>query len=296
MSKDNAKQLNSNTSGKNNFISADDLRLVKDIPVYEVIEKYLSLTKNGAGYKALCPFHNEKTPSFNVPASGEYFHCFGCKKTGDAISFVEEKKRLSYPEAVREIARDHGITLHEEDLSEEELTIHKKKEEQYDVNRWASKWFADQLYLPENALALEYVKNRWSDESILAFGIGAAPESWDKLIKAAKEAGYKEGILLEAGLISKSEKYGKENVFDTFRKRIIFPIHNKHGRVAGFAGRIYSGETNTPKYLNIRDTVVYHKSEILYGLHTAHRSIKQQKNAYLVEGYADVIRLHEIDI
>jgi len=284
--------LNSNTPDKNNLISDDDIGLVKDIPITEVIEIYLPLTKNGAGYKALCPFHTEKTPSFNVTPSKNIFKCFGCGEAGDAIAFVEKYKQLTYPEAIKEIGRNHGIEIHEEELSEEASTNHKRKEALYNVNQWAGKWFASQLQLPEYAIALEYVKSRWNDESIDDFNLGFAPDGWDNLLTAARKGGYKEDLLLEAGLINKKEKNGKAHYFDTFRDRIIFPISDRHG-IAGFTSRCMPGKSQEPKYLNTADNLVYHKSNILYNLPAASRFIKQQANAYLVEGNADVIRLHQ---
>lgn len=283
--------MNSNTPTKNNFIPDDDIRLVKDIPAHEVIEKYLHLTKNGAGFKALCPFHDEKTPSFNVVPSNNFFKCFGCGASGDAIEFVEKHKGLTFPEAVREIAGDHGIVIHEEELSEEASTIQKKKDELYNVNRWAGKWFAGQLQLPEHATALKYVKSRWDDESIDVFNLGFAPGGWQNLLNAAKKEGYKEELLLEAGLISKNDEKG--NIYDFFRDRIIFPINDRRG-IAGFTGRYVPWNKIEPKYLNTKNTTVYHKSDIPYNFYHAIRFIKEKQNAYLVEGNADVIRLHQI--
>jgi len=287
--------LNSNTQAKNNFIPDEDIQSVKDLPINEVIEKYFPLTKNGAGYKALCPFHKEKTPSFNVTPSKDRFKCFGCGEAGDAIAFVKKYKQLTYPEAIKEIGRNHGIEIHEEELSEEASTIHKREDELYNVNQWASKWFASQLQLPEHATALEYVKSRWDDESIDVFNLGFVPDGWNNLLPAAKKEGYKEDLLLEAGLIKKKENNGKESIFDTFRNRVIFPISDRRG-IAGFTSRCLPDKPQEPKYLNTGDNLVYHKSNILYNLPAASRYIKEQKNAYLVEGNADVIRLSQIGI
>lgn len=296
MNKDNIKTLNVSQSDGKNFIQEADIQLIRDLPVQEVIEKYISLTKNGAGYKANCPFHQEKTPSFTVTPDKGIFKCFGCQVTGDGISFVMKKKSISFIEAVKEIARDHNITINETPLSDEAAELLKKKEAIFNVNEWAKKWFVGNLFKPENALALKYVKSRWNDESMSLFDIGFAPDGWKNLINAAKDEGYKEESLLEAGLISKGKKENKEKTFDYFRNRVIFPILNKHGMVSGFSGRDFSSKNGLPKYVNTRETIVYNKGSILYGYHLALRSIKEKQNVYLVEGYADVIRLHQIGI
>ncbi|MEI6294398.1 MAG: toprim domain-containing protein, partial [Methanomicrobiales archaeon] len=181
-------------------------------------------------------------------------------------------------------------------MTEQETAEQKKKEAIFVVNTWAQKWFSEQLFKSENTPALDYLKSRWNDESIFNFNIGFAPEGWNNLQNAAKKAGYQKELLIDAGLVSTSEKEGKISTFDYFRNRIIFPIQNRSGRICGFSSRVWSGNEDKIKYLNTRETVAYKKSSILYGFHTAYRSIKEQQNAYLVEGYADVIRLQQLGI
>lgn len=310
--KDNNKSLNSNRSSENFFISDADVQLIRDLPIEEVIKKAvpdLQLKLAGRNLIALCPFHNEKTPSFSISPERNLFKCFGCGIAGDSITFVEKHKKLTFSQACMEIAAAHAITLQQHELSNEEAEQQRQRDAIFNVNTWAAGWFASQLKDPKNTKAEKYLRSRdINDESIETFGLGYAPEGWTGLLDAAKAAGYKEDHLLSASLIARSEKDGKIRYFDLFRGRIIFPVHDHLGRVTGFAGRsLKESNKNSgneqdhighhePKYLNSSETLVYNKSAILYGLHHARRTIRETKNVYLVEGYFDVIRLHQIGI
>ncbi len=274
------------------MIQKQSIEDVQNIGITEVIGKYVPLTKKGTNYQGLCPFHTEKSPSFSVTPSKGIYKCFGCGKTGDAINFVMELKQLDFPSAVKAIAADHNVNVVLENDSAENRAKANHQELLFSANKLASEWFRKNLNLTENTAALAYVKGRWNDDMISAFGIGFAPDSWDGLKNHAKANGITENILIETGLLSESA--GKH--FDYFRNRIIFPIFNANGKVIGFTGRDFSGNKDTPKYFNTRHTEIFTKGKNLFGLHLACKTIRQQKSAYLVEGNADVIRMHQIGL
>jgi len=288
--------MNSNTPAKNNFIPDDVIDQVKHIDIIDALSPYLTITKNGSGDEAICPFHDDHKPSLKIDQAHGRYKCFVCDKYGtNAIDVVMKVKSVEWYDAVRLIAGDHQISIPEKEMTLEEEATYKTREAIYIVNQWAADWFRKQMFTPENILVIDYVKSRWNDESIDAFGLGYAPDGWKNLLPAAKKEGYKEDLLLEAGLIKKKEKDGKESIFDTFRNRVIFPISDRRG-IAAFTSRCLPDKPQDPKYLNTGDNLVYHKSNILYNLPAAARYIKDQANVYLVEGNADVIRLHQIGI
>jgi len=262
---------------------------VISLDISDVIGKYVTLTQKGTNYQGSCPFHKEKTPSFSVSPSRGIYKCFGCGKRGNAIGFVMDFKKLDYISAVKAIADEHNIILLQESNSKESIEKFSRNELLYSTNQLALRWFQDNLKQKEYAAALLYAQSRWNDDMIGDFGIGFAPDKWDGLKNWAKANGIKEDILLETGLLSE----GKGKRFDFFRNRIIFPIINTSGRIVGFTGRDFSGKKNVPKYFNTRQTDVFTKGKNLYGLHLASKSIKEKGFAYLVEGNADVIRLHQ---
>jgi DNA primase len=272
------------------MIKQQSIEEVQNLDINEVIGKYITLTNKGTNYQGICPFHEEKTPSFSVSPSRGIFKCFGCGKAGNAISFVMEFKKLDYISAVKTIAADHNINLLQEKGSTEYNEKHKSSELLYSANKFAYSWFQANLKSKENISALSYAQSRWSDEMIVDFGIGFAPDRWDGLKNWAKENGIKEDTLFETGLLTESN--GKR--FDYFRNRIIIPISNAGGRIIGFTGRDFSVNKDAPKYFNTRQTDIFSKGKILYGLNLAGKSIKAKGFAYLVEGNADVIRLHQI--
>ncbi len=274
------------------MIQKQSVEDVQNLDITEVIGKFMTLTKKGTNYQGLCPFHKEKSPSFSVTPSKGTYKCYGCGKTGDAINFVMELKQLDFPSAVKAIAADHNINIVMENDSAETRAKATHQELLFSANKLAFEWFRKNLNHKENSTALAYVKSRWNDEMIGAFGIGFAPDSWDGLKNHAKANGISENILLETGLLSESA--GKR--FDYFRGRIIFPIFNANSNVIGFTGRDLSGNKDTPKYFNTRQTEIFTKGKNLFGLHLAYKTIREQKSAYLVEGNADVIRMHQIGL
>lgn len=263
---------------------------VLSLDVTDVIGKYVKLTPKGNNHQGNCPFHKEKTPSFSVSPSKGIYKCFGCGKHGNAIGFVMDYKKIDFLSAVKAIAADHNITLQEEPRSKEAAVKFTRNEQLYTANKIALEWFQENLKSKENEPALGYVLGRWNQETVADFGIGFAPESWDGLKNYAKSKGVAEDILLETGLLSESK--GKR--FDYFRGRIMFPILSATSRVVGFTGRNFSCTETAPKYFNTPQTGIYNKGKTLYGLHMAAKTIREKGFAYLVEGNADVIRLHQI--
>lgn len=272
------------------MIPKTTLDAVQSLDIVTVISQFVSLTKKGANYLACCPLHGEKTPSFSVSSAKGIFKCFGCGAAGDAIGFVMKLEKIDFKDAVLRIAKDHNIAIPEENHSEEELERYKKHEGIRIANQLVSEWFENNMQQTQNSKSLEYVKSRWNDETIAQFRIGFAPDGWDNLKKWAKSKGIREEILIESGLLQES----KERVFDFFRNRIMFPILDTRGRVSGFTGRDFSGDNKAQKYLNTRETEVYKKGEILYGLNFARQTAREKGFMYLVEGNADVIRMHQI--
>ncbi len=261
------------------------------VEIEEVVSDFVSLKRKGQNLWACCPFHNEKTPSFSVAPNKGIYKCFGCGAAGDAIQFVMDVEGLNYIDALKYLARKYGIEIQEEALDATELKAQNEKESLHIVLGFAGKYFQDLLWEhPDGkAIGLSYFKERGYNEKIIKqFELGYAIEAWDGLVKAAEQKGYNKELLEKAGLvINKEDRY-----YDRFRGRVIFPIHSVSGKVIAFGARILKAEKNQPKYINSPETTVYHKSNILYGMHQARQAIRQAENCYLVEGYTDVISLH----
>ena len=272
------------------MLHTSTLDSVQNLDIVTVLSRYVPLKQKGANYSACCPLHNERTPSFSVNPAKNIFKCFGCGAAGDAIRFVMQHEKLEFADAVIRIAKDHHIEIPKVEQSEAGLEQYRKQEGIKIANEMACKWFEENLRQPENAKALHYVLSRWDEETIGQFRIGFAPEGWDNLLKWAATQGIRKEILLEAGLLTES----KNKIFDYFRNRIIFPVHDSRGRISAFTGRDFSGAADAPKYFNSHETVAYTKGEILYGLNFAKRHAKEKGFIYLVEGNPDVIRLHQI--
>jgi DNA primase catalytic core len=264
------------------------------IPIVDIIQKYTILKKTGANWEGCCPFHDEKTPSFKVFPKTNSYKCFGCGAGGNGIKFVMEKEKLSFPDACRKIGKDGGVQVPDQAQTPEQIAIHNQAESLFIVNSLAAAYFTSQLNDPVNKPALDYALNRWTEETIKQFEIGYAPDKWDGVINFAREKGIKSEILIKAGLIKESEKAGSK-LYDYFRGRLIIPIHNKYGRITGFTARAIAADQK-PKYLNTPETEIYHKGKTLFGLNLAFAAIKEKGYAYLVEGNADVIRLHQLGI
>lgn len=262
--------------------------------IEDVVSDYISLKKKGQNLWACCPFHDEKSPSFSVaPAKGIY-KCFGCGKAGDAISFVEEHDGLNYIEAIRYLAQKYGIEVIEEEQSDEQLQQQNDRDSLFIVLNYAKDYFKDILRNNEEgrSIGLSYFKERgFTDKTLEKFELGYSLDQWSAFSDTAISNSYSEDILEKGGLLIKKE--GKK--YDRFRGRVIFPIHNVTGKVIAFGARTLKKD-GKPKYLNSPETEVYHKSKILYGLFQGKQAIRQFDNCYLVEGYTDVISLHQSDI
>jgi DNA primase len=260
--------------------------------IEEVVGDFVSLKKRGVNLLGLCPFHNEKTPSFTVsPAKGIY-KCFGCGKSGNAVRFMMDHEHYSYPEAVKYLAAKYKIEIDEKEPSPEEKEAIDERESLLAVTAFAAKFFSDSLQLTEEgkAIGMSYFKERgFSAETIRKFQLGYSPEAWDSLTTEALKNGFKLQYLEKAGLSIIKEKQH----YDRFRSRVIFPIHSLSGRVIGFGGRILGHDTSKAKYVNSPESEIYHKSATLYGIHFSRNAILSTDECFLVEGYTDVISLHQ---
>ena len=261
--------------------------LIARNPIEDVVGQYVSLRRSGSNLFGLCPFHGEKTASFSVAPDKGMYYCFGCHKGGGAINFVMEVEGLSYPDAVRNLAGRVGLPVPEDEQYESQ---YKKQERLWAANKEAARFFHSQLYAPVGKTALEYALGRGMPKSTLInFGIGYAPDSWDSLVKHLRGKGYSDEELKDAGLVTVSQKNG--NLFDRFRDRLMFPIIDVRGNVIGFGGRIMKKDDNAAKYLNSPETLIFNKRKNLFALNLA----KKSKLGYLilVEGYMDAIALHQ---
>jgi DNA primase len=279
------------------LITRDTIRKIIDsAQIVEVVGDFVNLKKSGSIYKGNCPFHQEKTPSFVVNPNKNIFKCFGCGKGGDAINFIMEHEKFSYPEALKFLANKYQIEIEETYTQTEENKAEQAQVDSlYIALNFATKYFQQQLLETEDGrnIALSYCKERgMSDEVIQKFQIGYAPDSFDAFLNNAKEHAYNEEILLNAGLIK--EKNDKK--YDFFRDRLMFPILNVSGKTIAFGGRILKKAENQAKYINTAETEVYHKSQVLYGIFHAKETIRKQDECILVEGYTDVISLYQAGI
>lgn len=262
--------------------------------IEEVVGDYVHLKKRGANYLGLCPFHNEKTPSFIVsPAKGIY-KCFGCSAGGNSVSFIMDLEHISYPEALKQLAKKYQIQIEEEEVSPEQKQRLNKRENLYLLNEFAEKYFRNQLKTQQGQLiAQPYIKDRKiSTESVETFKIGFLANIRDGFTKHALKNGYSKELLEESGL----SIFKDGNGFDRYRDRLIFPIHSLSGRTIGFGARILKTDKKLAKYVNSPESEVYHKSKILYGILQAKKSIVKQDYCILVEGYTDVVALHQAGI
>ena len=269
--------------------------IIETARIEEVVGEFVSLKKRGVNYIGLCPFHNEKTPSFTVsPAKGIY-KCFGCGKAGNAVGFVMEHEHYTYPEALKYLARKYGIEVKEEELSSEQKQQMDERESLFALNTFISDYFQQTLFETEEgkSVGLSYFKERdFLESTIKKFQLGYAPDEWENYSKHALNNGYKKEILLKTGLsIDKGDR-----LIDRFKGRVMFPIHNLTGKVIGFGGRILSSQKSAAKYMNSPESDIYNKSKSLYGIYFARNEIVKQDSCYLVEGYTDVISLHQAGI
>lgn len=271
-------------------ISEEILEKVKEQnDIVDVISESVRLKRSGRNFSGLCPFHNEKTPSFSVSQDKQIYKCFGCGESGNVISFVMKNKNMPFVEAVKYLADRANITIESEQGRISPTA--KKREILYKVNVEAARFFYSNL--KNTREAKEYFLNRGiKEETIKKFGLGFAKDSWNNLILHLRRLGFKDDLLLEAGLVSTSERTG--NKYDRFRNRVIFPVFDYRGKVIGFGGRVL--DDSKPKYLNSPETLVFQKGTNLYGLNFAIKSKMQDRYFIMVEGYMDLITLHQYGI
>lgn len=273
-------------------------RIMDTAQIEEVVGDFVNLKKRGSSLLGLCPFHNEKTPSFNVSSAKGIYKCFGCGKAGNSVNFIMEHEKLTYPEALRYLAKKYNIDVVEDEVStDEDKEAAHKRESLMLVADWAKKVFVENLWENEmgQAIGLSYFKERGFREDIIKkFELGYSLSEWSTLTDRAEKEGFQKAFLLETGLSIFNES--KNSVYDRFRNRVMFPIHSVSGRVIAFGGRILKTEPNSPKYVNSPESEIYHKSNVLYGLYFAKKTIRDFDNCYLVEGYTDVVSLHQSGI
>ena len=272
-------------------------RIRQAADILEVVGDFVSLKRRGSNYIACCPFHNEKTPSFNVNPARQIYKCFGCGKAGDPVRFVMDVENLGYGEALRYLAKKYNIEIAEQEVTPEEQNRQTERESLYIALNYAKTFFQENLLQTDEGrgIGLSYFRERgFADPTLAAFDLGYSPDQWDALLTDATKKGYNPTVLGKAGLTIVREESGK--TFDRFRGRVMFPIHNVSGRVIAFGARILKTDPKAPKYLNSPETDVYHKSQVLYGIFQAKQTIRQEDVCYLTEGYTDVISLHQAGI
>lgn len=265
------------------------------IDILDVVGNFVKLKRRGTNYLGLCPFHNEKTPSFTVSPSKEIYKCFGCGKSGNAIGFVMEHEKLTYPESLKWLASRYNIEIEETETSPEYKEQQQLADSLHILNQFAAKYFNSQLKETEEGQqhALDYLKERgFNDATIEKFQIGYCPEKGDAFTTEALKQQYSEEILKKSGL--STERNGQ--LVDNYRGRIIFPIHNQSGKIIGFGARVIGNSDRGPKYINTPENELYVKSKILYGSYFARHPIDKQDECFLVEGYTDVTAMHQAGI
>ncbi|WP_290433327.1 DNA primase, partial [Paramuribaculum intestinale] len=264
--------------------------------IVEVVSDYVRLKKRGSGYIGLCPFHNERTPSFSVSKSRNFCKCFSCGKGGSPVGFIMEVEQVDYPGALRILARKYGITIEERELTDEERHEASERESMLAVNDFAMRWFERNIQQTQEGrdIGLAYFRQRGIDERMIErFHLGYSLDRRDALRTEALRAGYTDEFLEKTGLIIRHEGGG---ISDRFRARVIYPIFTLSGKVVGFGGRTLRSDKTMAKYVNSPESVIYHKSTELYGLYQAKPSIVRKDKCILVEGYMDVISMHQAGI
>ena len=278
------------------MISQESIQqILSRIDIVEIVGSFIKLKKRGANYLGLCPFHNEKTPSFTVSPSKEIYKCFGCGKSGNSISFLMEAEKYSYVEALRWLAAKYNVEIEESETSPEYKQQQQVADSLYIINNFAQKYFTDALLNSEEGqdIALSYLKERgFREEIINKFQLGYNGEARDGFTKAALASQYSLEYLQKTGLVNVRDG----NAYDNYRGRIIFPIHNQSGKVLGFGARIIKKNDKAPKYINSPENEIYVKSKILYGSYFARQAIDKADECLLVEGYTDVVSLHQAGV
>jgi len=276
------------------YIQGIDKIIMDNVDIVDFLSRYMSLKKSGKNYKGLCPFHNEKTPSFFVSTDEQLYNCFGCEAGGNVITFISEMENLEFIDTIEFIAEAVNLDLSSYvENSEDYSTEYKEIEEMIKLNRDAAIYYYKNLRNSEEALT--YLSKRKIDKNIIkSFGLGYVTNEWNGVMDYLLQKGYKIELIYKAGLVSKSEKSNK--YFDKFRGRVMFPIFDVKGKIIAFGGRIIEKNENAPKYLNSPETLVFNKSKTLYGLNIARKNIRNNEKLILVEGYMDVIMLHKYGI
>lgn len=266
--------------------------------IVDVISDYVTLKRKGINYQACCPFHNEKTPSFVVSPAKGVFKCFGCGKGGNAVTFIMEHENVTYPEALKIVARKYGIEVQEKEMTPEEQQRNDNRESMFALNGWAADYFAHYLHHEAEGMSvgMSYFRQQrgFSDATIKKFALGFCPSRGDQMSQDALSAGYREEFLTATGLSIKRESNG--SLFDRFHERVMFPVHNISGRIVAFGGRTLRTDKKVAKYQNSPESEIYSKKNELYGLYFAKKAIQQQDFAIMVEGYTDVISMHQAGV
>lgn len=269
-------------------------QIVNRIDIVDIISGFVKLKRRGANYLGLCPFHDENTPSFTVSPTKEIYKCFGCGKSGNTITFLMEHEKYTYVEAIRWLAKKYGIEIEETDTSPEYKQHQQASESLYAINNFAQKFFSEKLFQTEEgqSVGLGYLKERgFRENTIQKFEIGYCPSD-NSFSDTALEKQYNKDLLLKSGLCRSRDG----SLTDNYSERIIFPIHNQTGKIIGFGARILISNTKAPKYINTPENEIYNKSKILYGLWQARQAIGKRDECILVEGYTDVVSLHQAGI
>ena len=266
--------------------------------IVDVVSEYVSLRRSGASYKGLCPFHDDKTPSFYVNPARGICKCFSCGKGGNVVHFIMEQEQLSFVEALRFLAKKYGIEIKEKELTAEERRSQSERESMFAVNEWASQYFHETMLQTEDgqAMGLAYFRSRgFRDDIIEKFRLGYSLDEWDAMVKAARQKGYKEDYLVKTGLA-----YRRDNgqVNDKYRGRVMFPWFSVSGKIVAFGGRVLDARTKgvNQKYINSPESEIFHKSNELYGIFQAKKQMVKEDLVYMVEGYTDVISMHQCGV
>lgn len=272
----------------------DIVKILEAAQIADVVGAFVPLKKRGANYIGLCPFHNEKTPSFNVNPARGIFKCFGCGEGGDSVAFLMKHEHYTYPEALRWLAERYHIHIEETEVTPEEKAAQSERDRVFHVNEFAQKYFQNLLFNDEQgrSTGLSYFEERClREDTIRKWGLGYCKDSWDDFCTAAKAEGFSEEDMVAAGVVIKNENTGK--VYDRFRGRVTFPIYNVGGRVLGFSARILTSDKTKAKYVNSPESIIYTKGKVLFGLHLAKDAIVKEDLCYLVEGNMDAVMMYQ---
>jgi DNA primase len=278
------------------LISKETIQQIQSrIDIVDIVGSFVKLKRRGSNYLGLCPFHNEKSPSFTVSGAKEIYKCFGCGKSGNSIGFLMELEKYSYVEALRWLANKYGIEIEETEATPEAKLYQQASDSLYVINNFGQKFFSEALFNTEEGqdVALSYLKQRgFREEIIKKFQLGYNPAGGDIFAKAALAAQYNPELLQKSGLVVMRD----QGLRDNYRERIIFPIHNQSGKVLGFGARLIKSNDKAPKYINTPENEIYVKSKILYGSYFARMAIDKADECLLVEGYTDVVSLHQAGV